>query len=154
VRKAVDPNAPRLVAIGHVPQAAEFLYKLLAERPAEANISHREMPSWEDHLSFTQRYPYRLWYIVRHGDESVGAIYLTHKYEIGLAIAKEHQGCGYGTWAVRELVRKCSKHVLEKPSLVRKAFLANIAPANEASRAFFRELGFVHIQDTYALDLE
>jgi RimJ/RimL family protein N-acetyltransferase len=149
-----DPNAPRLVLVAHVPQAAEFLYRLLAERAPEASISHRAMPSWEDHLSFTQRYPYRAWYLIRHGDESVGAIYLSRKYEIGIAIAKEHQGHGYGTWAVRELVRKWSKWIPRKQPLRRKAVFANVAPANAASKRFFEGLGFVHVQDTYALDLE
>ncbi len=154
MKRKVDRNAPKLMYVGHVPQAAEFLYKLLAERPPEANISHREMPSWEDHVSFIKRYPYRAWYIIRHQDVPVGAIYMTRKYELGVAIAKEFQGKGYATFAVREMVRKWSKEIMEREAMPRKRVYANVAPTNEAGRAFFKELGFVHIQDTYALELE
>jgi hypothetical protein len=96
--KQRDPNVPRLVPVSAVAQAAEILWKLLEERPAEANISHREMPSWSEHCSFVERYPYRSWYLIKAQGEFVGAIYLTRHFEIGISILKEHQRHGYAKW--------------------------------------------------------
>jgi L-amino acid N-acyltransferase YncA len=39
------------------------------------------------------------------------------------------------------------------PGVRRQALLANIAPANVASQKLFEELGFKHVQNTYAFDV-
>lgn len=123
----------------YVPQV-EFLYDLLAQRDPVANISHREMPSYEAHRRFVESRPYKCWYIVHADDDPVGAVYLTHQNEIGISILKDHQGHGYGKKAIRILIQA---HPAEK-------FLANIAPSNARSIAMFEKLGFGAIQLTMA----
>lgn len=109
------------------------LYDLLAERTPEQSISHRRMPNWEDHLAFIDSMPYMAWYVLRqsYSDAIVGACYLTRQREIGLSVFKAHQRKGYGRSAVEQLMKKHPGQ-----------FLANINPANEASIALFRSLGF------------
>jgi RimJ/RimL family protein N-acetyltransferase len=149
-----DPAEPQLVNVRHVARAVDVLWQLLSERPSEANISHAAMPTWKQHMDFVEHHPYRVWYLIRHGAEFVGAIYLTRHFEIGLAILAEHQRKGYATWAVREVVAKWTSKLERREAVSRGAFLANIAPANAASQRFFESLGFKYVQQTYALDLK
>ncbi len=62
----------------------KVLYDLLKERRPAESISHRRMPSWEEHCRFVDSRPYQFWYLIDGGDEFLGAIYLTERLsEIG-----------------------------------------------------------------------
>lgn len=145
----------RLVKVAHVASAAKVLWDLMHEVEPHQAISHVKMPSWEEHLSFVQRYPYRAWYLIEAQGEFVGHISVSRKYEIGIRLFKVHQGKGHGKWAIGEIVRMWGKDAANaaRPSVQRGALLANINPANEASIAVFTKLGFKHVQNTYALDV-
>ena len=54
----------RLADVYKVPDAPRFLYELLAERDPIANISHKKMPSWQEHWKFIASEPYKFWGIV------------------------------------------------------------------------------------------
>lgn len=135
--------------------ALQYLYQLLAEREPHMNISHKTMPTPEEHERFVRSDPYKAWYLItRVEDETlhdaierpaeyVGAIYLTHNNEIGLQIERNYQGYGHGTDALDLLM---DRH--EGP------FLANINPLNSDSIKFFRKHGFKLIQETYKLEVE
>lgn len=130
--------------------AADLLYQLLSEREPHQNISHRAMPSMEEHLAFIASRPYAAWYIVEAVTdcvddvalitEDVGAVYLTHAREIGVGILKRWRRQGYAAHAVRALMKRHPGR-----------FLANINPTNEPSIALFHKLGFgpQPIQHTY-----
>ena len=118
-----------------------FLYELLKQRPPEANISHRNMPSYDDHCRFVHNYPYSAWYMLTHNAELIGSVYLTTSDEIGVALIPSAQGKGYAKEAIEVLM---AKHP-------RKRYLANVAPGNEASHKLFGKMGKV-IQHTYALE--
>lgn len=122
--------------------AVQVLWDLLAERPAVANISHRQMPTFEEHEQFVENNPYYEWYLIEADCGIVGAIYITHAYEIGIAIFSQHQRKGYAKQAVYMLMAENGK----------QRYLANVAPGNEASKAFWRKIGFRHIQETYCAD--
>lgn len=117
------------------------LYDLLKERPAYANISHKKMPTFQEHVAFVKRMPYDAWYIIRTAKMNIGSIYLTERSEIGIFIFKSFAKLGYGTQAI-ELLR--ARH--DGP------LYANIAPENFASQAFFQRNGFKKIQETYLLE--
>ncbi len=117
----------------------QFLYDLLEQRPAYANISHREMPTWMNHCDFVLNHPYDAWYVIERDEDKVGTIYLTDQNEIGIQILPRFYGNGFGTVAITELIKL-------QP---RPRYLANISPANEGSTRFFAGLGFKHIQNTY-----
>ncbi|MEK6684394.1 MAG: GNAT family N-acetyltransferase [Nitrospirota bacterium] len=115
------------------------LYELLKERNETVNISHKSLPSWDEHARFVGSKPYAAWYLLLTENDRIGAIYLTKTNEIGVFIFKQHHGSGFGSLAVRELM---GIHP-------RKRYLANINPLNERSARMFRKLGFGHIQDVY-----
>jgi RimJ/RimL family protein N-acetyltransferase len=145
----LDPNRPEDL----VP-AAELTYRLLKERPAEANISHTTMPTFEQHQAYLLSNPYQAWYAIVDEDaqtgQFVGAILLTKRNEIGIGILKEHRRKGYARAAV-SLIMRMHDPAPAIPGERRGSFLANINPDNHASIWLFTSLGARLIQYTYEL---
>ncbi len=134
----------RLVDVYRTKGADKILYALMGERGATVNISHRKMPSWNEHVRFVRSRPYQSWHLILAGRPAaaVGATYLSKNSEIGVFLFKAHRGNGYGEAAVQALMKK-------HPRTPR--FLANINPKNLRSIEFFKNMGFRHIQNTYEL---
>lgn len=120
---------------------AMFLYWLLGERKPSESISHRAMPSVEDHEQFVASDPYAAWYIIEVEGTQAGAVYLTRNDEIGVHVARRFRHMGIARAAIDALMRMHPK----------PRYLANINPANERSRRLFEWLGFRQIQHTYEL---
>lgn len=118
-----------------------FLYDLLKERDPSANISHRETPTFQNHVKFVKSKPYSKWYVILINNKKVGSIYLTKQNEIGLSIKKEKWSKGLG--------RRSLKLMIEQNP--RERYLANISPKNKRSMKFFKKNGFRLIQFTYEL---
>jgi RimJ/RimL family protein N-acetyltransferase len=130
----------RLVSVYEVQSAADVLWDLLVERPTEANISHKQMPSWQAHVAFIASKPYAAWYLIELEPEHyIGAVYLTPQDEVGLGILKAWHHQGHGTAALLLLM-------VEHP---RPRYLANVAPANLAGQQFWLKQGFKPLQVTY-----
>ena len=136
----------KLIPISEHPDHAKILYDLLAERESNVNISHKKMPTWEEHCAFVANYPYEAWDLIVVGDDVVGTIYLTpmppasiRGNEIGIFIFKAHQGNGYGPQAIRMLMERHGP----------RRYLANISPSNPRSMRMFEALGFRHSETTY-----
>lgn len=111
--------------------AIPLLYQLLQEREPQQSISHRKMPTYREHEDFVCSVPYMDWRLIVDDREPVGAVYLTKRREIGIAVLKSHRRKGLATQALQQLMK-------EHPGEI----LANINPANEPSIALFRSLGF------------
>ena len=118
-----------------------FLYELLRERDPRANISHRKMPTYREHVKFVMSKPYSKWYVIELGKQKVGSIYLTSSDEIGIFLKKDVQKRGIGKKALQLLIKL-------NP---RSRFLANVGPRNFVSIRFFKKNGFRLIQYTYEL---
>lgn len=118
-------------------------FELLSEREPHENISHTVMPTWEQHCAFMRSKPYEAWYwFTSPAEFPAGCVYLSRQREIGIGVLRRHRGQGLACEAIRELMR-----------LHPGRFTANINPANEASIALFRKLGFVGpIQITLSKD--
>lgn len=134
--------------------ALEFLYELMKEREPEINISHRAMPTFEQHRQFWHRRVYRFTYLLERQAEGkeepvwVGYISATANNEIGIVIRKPYRGCGFGPMAIRMLMAMHRPNPAE-PSVRNGHWLANIAPGNAHSKHVFEGLGFREIQRTY-----
>lgn len=122
----------------------EFLYQLLSERDPRANISHRELPTFSQHVRFVVSRPYSKWYVITVNSQKAGSIYLTELNEIGIFLKKELQGIGLGNKALQLLIKQNPK----------KRYLANVSPSNKKSIEFFKKNGFKLIQYTYELRRE
>lgn len=115
----------------------QFLYGLLEERRPWQNISHKKMPTFEEHIKFVDSKPYKHWYLIKRdlSNEYIGAVYISKQDEIGLFLLDKHQHKGFG------------KIVLDGLYIIHSdigIFYANIAPLNSASMSFFCNNGFVH----------
>ena len=118
-----------------------FLYQHLKERNPSANISHKKMPTYAEHVKFVMSRPYSKWYIIIHKNKKVGTIYLTKQNEIGIFIKNKMQDKRIGQRTLEILMGK-------NP---RKRYLANVSPKNKKSSHFFTRNGFKLIQYTYEL---
>mgnify|MGYP006081975727 FL=1 len=118
---------------------AKFLFDLLKQRQGIVNISHKSLPTWEEHIEYIKNNTYQSWDIIWVDNVRIGNIYLTDRDEIGIFLDKEFQSNGYGSIAINEFMKKNGK----------KRYLANINPTNYKSIQFFGKHGFIHIQNTY-----
>ena len=118
-----------------------FLYNLLKERDSRANISHKKMPTYNEHLKFIRSKPYAKWYIVEFGASKIASVYLTSQNEIGIFIKKTYQNKKLGGVILSQLIQK-------NP---RERYLANVSPKNKTSGNFFKSNGFKFVQKTYEL---
>ena len=124
----------------------KVLYELLKEREPYMNISHKELPTYEEHVKFVRSKPYKEWFLIHDNKYEIfiGSIYITYKDEIGLFLFKRHQRVNYGTEVLNKILDN---------SRYGKTFLANINPANERSKQFFKKFGFKLVQETYRRDI-
>ena len=118
-----------------------FLYNLLMERDARANISHKKMPTYYQHVAFVSAKPYSKWYVILYDTNKAGSIYLSSQNEIGIFIKKSFQNKQIGDIALHTLIKKNPK----------KRYLANVNPKNKKSISFFKKNGFKLIQYTFEL---
>ena len=118
---------------------AKFLFDLLKQREGIVNISHKSLPTWEEHVEFIKNNTYQSWDIIWVDNVRIGDIYLSDRDEIGIFLDKKSQSNGYGSIAINEFMKKNGK----------KRYLANINPTNYKSIQFFGKHGFIHIQNTY-----
>ena len=120
-----------------------FLHNLLAQRNSKINISHKKMPTWEEHVRFVKSKPYSKWYIIYNKDEKIGSIYLSKQSEIGIHLLKKYEKESIHLESIKKLMLLNSKI----------KFRANISPKNKNYIMLFEKLGFKMVQHTYELDL-
>ena len=118
-----------------------FLYELLKNRKQNVNISHKQMPTFNQHIKFVLSKPYSKWYVIIFKNQKIGSIYLSKQNEIGIFLVDEIIGKGLGIKALKLLMEKNPK----------SRYLANINPKNSKSIKFFEKIIFKLVQYTYEL---
>ena len=70
-----------------------LLYEHLKERRPHEAISHKVMPTWEQHVAYVASRPHAAWYMIALEDREgmVGNIYLSHRREVGIHVANESE---------------------------------------------------------------
>jgi hypothetical protein len=124
----------------------DALYALLKWR--KHTISHRKMPSRQAHRKFIANHPYRVWYLVKAGDEYVGSIYLLDNNCIGVNIA------GADAWLIPDAIEYVLTRHKPLPAVksVRAAdFHVNLAPSNRELKSALKKMGATLLQTTYSL---
>ena len=122
----------------------KFLYNQLKERESKINISHKKMPTYEEHSKFVLSNPYSKWYIIMYKNKKIGNTYLTKTNEIGIFILKSIKIKGIGKMVLQFLMKM-------NP---RSRYLANVSPKNKKSQDFFKKNNFKLIQYTYELTFD
>lgn len=139
----------RLVEVDGNPDAAEILYQLLSERPKSAWISHKALPTREEHEVFVADHPFFRWYLIDNCGVYVGSIEVTDRNEIGVAILDRYKRKGFAYQALN-LFMKTHLPLPAIPAVRNSRWLVNIAAENEVGKDFFSRMGFEPLQETWA----
>ena len=116
----------------------KFLFKHLKERDPKENISHKKMPTYNEHKRFVLSKPYSKWYIILEKNKKIGTVYLTTNDEIGLHLKKE-----YFTEKILDKILK--KLIKDEPN---ERFVINVSPRNIKLMKFLKKNGFIITQQT------
>ena len=124
----------------------DFLHKLLLSR--EFNISHRKLPSLEDHRVFVLNHPYRNWSLVLCDKTAIGSIYSGFDNSVGISLFPEfllHR---------RSVIKKFLEDFVPLPgipSMVRNEFIFNVAVDDLKYQEDLSKCGAIQIQYTYSI---
>ena len=123
---------------------ALFLYDLLKTRDPLANISHKKMPSYDEHTNFILSNPYTIWYIIEYEGKKIGSVYLSKQDEIGISLVDNSLYNKIGKSIIKLLIKN-------NP---RKRYLAKVSPQNKKLQNFFVNNGFRGLEYTYEMITE
>ena len=118
-----------------------FLYDLLKNKDSNANISHKKMPSYDEHVEFVMSKPYTNWYIIEYDKKNVGAIYLSKQDEIGISVNNDYE---------YDQIAKPALKLLMKLNQ-RKRYLANTSTKDVRSQEFLLKNGFTGLEYVYEM---
>ena len=120
---------------------ALFLYELLKNKDPNANISHKKMPSYDEHVEFVMSKPYTNWYVIEYDKKNVGSIYLSKQDEIGISINNDYE--------YDQIVKSALKLLMKLNQ--RKRYLANVGPKDVKSQEFLLKNGFTSLEYVYEM---
>jgi hypothetical protein len=118
-----------------------FLYELLKNKDPNSNISHKKMPSYDEHAEFVMSEPYTAWYIIECDKKNAGAIYLSTRDEIGISINNHYE--------YEEIAEPALKLLME--SNPRKRYLVNVGPKDTRTQEFLLKIGFSSLEYIYEI---
>ena len=119
-------------------QDYEILYKLLKEK--HNAISHRKMPTYEDHKNFVLNHPYRLWMIIYNENKLTGSIYIHHDNSIGLNLQTN-----LTTSDIEAILNEVTTEYApleEKKSVIPNYFFLNVSPDEKDLIKSLNEIGY------------
>ena len=118
-----------------------FLYELLKNKNPNSNISHKKMPSYDEHIKFVMSKPYTSWYIIKCDKKNVGSIYLSKRDEIGMSINNDFE--------YDEIAKTALKLFMKLNP--RKRYLANVSPKDVRLQEFLLKNGFAGLEYVYEM---
>ena len=119
----------------------KFLYILLKDRDPKTNISHREMPNFNDHKKFVLSKPYSKWHIIYYKLTKIGSIYISKQNEIGINLKKQ-----YDLESIKK--RVLNEIISMNPNT---NYFANVSSKNKKGIKFFEKNGWNLIQKTFEI---
>jgi hypothetical protein len=119
-----------------------FLFKNLKERKPIVNISHRKMPTYNEHVKFVLSKPYKKWYIILDRNKKIGSVYLTKDNEIAMHFCKGILDTRIYQITYDLITEKNPRH----------RYFVNISPKNSKIINLYKKNGFTLRQVTYAVD--
>jgi|TARA_B100002003_G_C14137467_1_gene547096 hypothetical protein len=125
----------------------ETLYTQLKNR--SHSISHKSVPSFDEHTEFVQNHPYRKWIIVKDTEIAIGNVYIQYNNSIGLNV---------DSLVSCEQINKILKGIYAShsplpavPSLRFGEFFLNVASDNKMLQKKLSSLGFSEVERTFVL---
>jgi len=125
----------------------ETLYTQLKNR--SHSISHKSVPSFDEHTEFVQNHPYRKWIIVKDSEIAIGNVYIQYNNSIGLNV---------DSLVSCEQINKILKGIYTShsplpavPSMRFGEFFLNVSTANKMLQKKLTSLGFSEVERTFVL---
>ena len=115
----------------------EFLYELLKAR--KHSISHKEIPSFDEHSSFVENHPYYKWFIVEKQSSLIGSIYIHNDNSIGIDILDQFE------IFIPDVLKFLEQKYRPLPyikSVRSKNFFLNLSPQNKELQDLLISLGY------------
>lgn len=129
-----------------VEEDSELLFELLKKRIH--SISHKQLPSKEEHFYFVKTNPYRYWALVYSDAQPVGTVYLQTDNSIGLNLLQP------SPFAVSEILRHIRDNfepATEIKSRVPSYFYVNVSHENNSLKEILLQLEAMPIQISYKI---
>ncbi len=118
-----------------------FLYELLQQRDPLGNISHKLLPTFEEHVSFIRSKPYSKWFLITKNNTRIGSAYITKSDELAIHLLLKNDNNKLKKQVLKLLIASCP----------RKRYLYNVGHQNTKLAKFLQEENFELIQFTYEL---
>ena len=123
-----------------------ILFELLKSR--KYSISHKMMPTYEEHKNFVNNNPYRFWYLISKGKHPIGTIYAKEDNSIGLNIDKEYHDF---LQEILNFIQLKYEPLREKASMVPSYFYINVASNNIEMKKLLLKYNYTEIQVSYQI---
>ena len=124
----------------------DFLYQILVQR--EHSISHKQIPSFEQHRQFVLNHPYKHWIIVSNRSQKVGAVYVCFDNSVGIHILPGSMFCRSSV--ILEVLKQF-KPVPGRASSVPDDFVFNVADGDIEYEKDLIRCGAVRLQATFCI---
>lgn len=140
----------RLVPVKDTEEDRAALWAMMVQREEDPdiNISHKGLPTYEQHIRFVTDPPFCHWRKIVVDDQTAGFVSANDRNEIGILLYRHYRGRRIGPEAVRQFMLEVDP-LPAKAGVRRGYWCANINPANERSIRMFEGLGFKLAQHTY-----
>jgi len=115
----------------------KFLYNLLDTR--KYSISHKNMPSFKDHVDFVYNHPYHKWFIIENQKVLIGSLYIHKDNSVGVDVMKQFE------ILIPDILSFLEKNFKPLPyikSLRSKNFFFNLSPENIKLHNLFLSAGY------------
>ena len=137
-----------LEAVLPSPSQTETLYQQLRAR--NHTISHKSLPSYDDHKEFVINHPYRAWFIIFLNKIALGNVYINHDNSIGLNCSDEISEA-----QIKKILNQITSefHPLEAVPSVRIGKFLNVASSNTILQEKLKNLGLIESQRSFIYDI-
>ena len=123
----------------------QVLYELLTAR--KHTISHRVLPSYDDHANFVLNNPYRHWFLIHFEGKIFGSVYVQYDNSVGISLREPAMRDSLSL-VVSSLKNKVKP--LEPVASVRyKDFFFNVPASDINYQNCLEELGYIRSQVSF-----
>ena len=127
---------------------ALILYKILKNRDTKFSISHKSIPTLEEHIKFVISNPYRYWFIIKRSRIVLGSVYITTSNEVSISLLKNSKK------NFSDILNLIIQNITPLPAIVSRRnekFILNLSPNNKFYIKLLNNIGAQKIQETYVL---
>ena len=127
-----------------------ILYELLKSR--KFRISHKHVPTFEEHVNFVNNHPYRKWWLIHDSINKlniIGSVYVSFDNSVGVDLNFEK--ISFSAAFFNQKLREVISPLISEPSKTFCDFFYNVAPDNHDLIDWLSEAGYATSQVSLSL---